>query len=111
MTNNSLDCAFDGPDAEREIIFTAYATNHPTDPLNGLPLQWQYVPIVAPALAPGEMFSGRWNYEIPPGDPRTPFDQRELKFDMHAQWYVCWIEWQGTRISPKVAAFNYDYVP
>ena len=110
MSNLSTDCLFDGPDAEREIIFRAYATND-ADPFTGTPLQWQEVPIVVPPLAPGETLSGRWNYLIPPGDPRNPLDQRELKFDMHAQWYVCWIEWQGGRISDKVDVYNHDYVP
>lgn len=110
MTNLSTFCPFDGPPADREIIFRAYATNS-ADPFAGPPLQWREVPIVVPPLAPGETLSGRWNYEIPPGEPRTPLDQRELKFDMEAQWYVSWIEWRGERISDRVAAKNHGYVP
>ena len=110
MYNLSADCAFDGPDADRQILFRAYATNDP-DPFNGTPLQWREVPIVVPPLGPGETLEGRWNYEIPSGEPRNPLDQRELKFDMEAQWYVSWIEWRGARISDKVAAYNNNYVP
>jgi hypothetical protein len=110
MHNLSADCPFGGPDTKREILFRAYATND-ADPFTGQPLQWREVPIVVPPLDPGETLEGRWNYEIPPDSPRNPLDQRELKFDMEAQWYVAWIEWRGERISDKVAAYNNNYVP
>lgn len=106
VTNQSVNCDFDGPPADRVMILRAYATN------DGITiLQWREVPIVVPVIPAGSTLSGRWNVDIPPLDPRTPLDQRELKFDMHAQWYVVWLEWKGDKISPEVWVLDTDYTP
>ena len=104
VTNASLNCDLDGPASERIVTLRAYATN------DGVTiLQWREVPVVVPPIPSGTTLSGRWNVDIPVGDPRTPLDQRELKFDMHAQWYVTWLEWQGAPISPVVWVVDTDY--
>jgi len=108
VTNLSLDCAFSDPPENREMTLVGYSTNS-TTPLTGAPIQWKYVPILVPPLAPGETLAGRWNGDIPPGSPRTPLDQRELKFDMHARYYVMWLEWKGVRISDIVPVRDTDY--
>lgn len=103
---NTSSCDFVGTPEERTVILRAYATN---DTIN--PIQWREVPIVVPEIPAGGSLFGRWNWQIPPGSPRTPLDQRDLKFDMHAQWYVAWLEWKGVRISSVIWVFDYDYVP
>jgi hypothetical protein len=106
ITNQSLICDFDGLPADRVMLVRGYATN------DGVTiLQWREVPIVVPVIPAGVTLTGRWNSEIPPLDPRTPLDQRDLKFDMHAQWYVVWLEWKGVQISPEVWVLDTDYTP
>jgi len=96
ISNLSTNCDFTGPPADRVMIIKAYATN------DGItPIQWREVPILVPPIPAGQTLIGRWDYEIPFGEPRTPLDQRFLKFDMHANWYVLWLEWRGVRVSDE----------
>jgi hypothetical protein len=94
VTNESLDCPFQGPPASRLMIVRAYADN-------GFgPIQWREVPIVVPPILPGVTVGGVWN------DPGSAWGQRNLKFDMHAMKYVVWLEWLGVRISPIYTVYN-----
>jgi len=88
VKNLSSDCAFDGPPAYRVMLVKGYADN------GGGPIQFREVPILPPPIPPLGTVGGYWN------DPASAWGQRIVKFDMHAEKYVIWVEWQGVRISP-----------